>query len=121
MKQIPLILVAIILNTLAQLGLKTGMRMIGYFDFSKENFWPIAFQLIRNPYIVGSTFVYVLSMVTWLMVLSRAEVSFAYPLTSLGYILTAVAGYFFLQEDLSLTRFIGIVVIILGVYLVARS
>lgn len=120
MKELPLILFAIVLNTLAQIGLKIGMTRIGYFEFSGENLGPIAAQLIRNPYVMGSVFIYCLSLITWLMVLSRVEVSLAYPLTSLGYVFTALAGYFFLQEDLSLTRFMGIVVIIIGVYLVAR-
>lgn len=121
MKQLPLILFAVGLNTIAQLGLKAGMRVVGYFEFSQENLWPVMLQLMRNPYIVGSCFIYVVSVFAWMAVLSRAEVSFAYPMTSIGYILTAVLGYLFLQEHVSLIRLIGIGIIILGVYLVARS
>ena len=85
MKQLPLILIAVMLNTIAQIGLKTGMRMVGYFEFSIKNLWPVTAQLIQNPYIIVSILFYIISMLSWLMVLSRVDVSFAYPLTSLGY------------------------------------
>ena len=121
MKQLPLILIAIILNTIAQVGLKNGMRMIGYFEFSVANIWPITVQLIQNPYIVASTMIYILSLASWLMVLSRVDVSFAYPLTCLGYVLTAAVGYVFLHENISIMRFTGIIIIIIGAYIVSRS
>lgn len=121
MKQFPLIILAILLNTVAQVGLKIGMRSIGFFEFSWANLWPIGWQVARNPFIVGAVFFYVFSLATWIMVLSRVEVSLAYPLSSIGYVLTAFAGYFFLHEGLTLSRFVGIVVIIIGVYLVAKS
>ena len=57
----------------------------------------------------------------WLLVLSRVEVSFAYPLLSVGYIVNAIAAYYWFAEDLSITRMAGIAVIIAGVCLVARS
>ena len=64
---------------------------------------------------------YVMSVVVWLLVLSRVEVSFAYPLLSVGYIVNAIAGYYLFQENLSLTRITGILIIVAGVYLVTRS
>ena len=64
---------------------------------------------------------YVGSMIIWLMVLSRSSVSIAYPMSSLGYITSAVAAYYFLGEDLSVVRLVGIFVILVGVYIVAKS
>jgi len=61
------------------------------------------------------------SVGVWLLVLSRVEVSFAYPLLSVGYIVNAVAGYYLFQENLSLTRITGILIICVGVYFVTRS
>jgi multidrug transporter EmrE-like cation transporter len=55
------------------------------------------------------------------MVLSRVEVSFAYPLLSVGYIVTAIAGYYLFQENLSITRIAGILIICVGVYFVTKS
>lgn len=118
---LPLILFSVLLNSAAQLLLKGGMETIGRFDFSLSNLLPISIKIAMNPGIVGGLFIYVVSVIIWLMVLSRVDVSFAYPMTSIGYIVTAIAGYFLFHENLSLTRIIGIIVIIAGVYLVTRS
>lgn len=118
---LPLILFAVALNAGAQLFLKKGMQTIGYFEFTLRHFPHITWQALTNLYIIGGLVCYVFSIGAWLMVLSRVEVSYAYPLLSVGYIVTAVAGYYFFQEPVTLTRLIGIAVIILGVYLVTKS
>ena len=121
MNHLPLILSGVLLNAVAQLLLKEGMRRIGYFEFAWANAWPISLQVGANPFVLAGIFSYVLSVVVWLLVLSRVEVSYAYPLLSVGYIVNAIAAYYLFQEDLSLTRVAGIFVIVAGVYLVTRS
>jgi multidrug transporter EmrE-like cation transporter len=64
---------------------------------------------------------YAVSIVVWLMVLSRVDVSYAYPLLSVGYIVTAVAGKILFGETLGFDRCTGILVICIGVYLITRS
>jgi multidrug transporter EmrE-like cation transporter len=54
-------------------------------------------------------------------VLSRVEVSFAYPFLSIGYVVVAIVGYYFFNESLTLTRILGILIICVGVYLISRS
>lgn len=117
---IPLLL-GIMLNATAQMLLKVGMERIGYFEFTVKNILPIGIQAAMNPYIVLGLSCYVLSVGAWLMGLSRVDVSIAYPMLSLGYVVTALAAYFILNENLSLSRMMGILVILIGVYLVARS
>lgn len=56
-----------------------------------------------------------------MMVLSRVEVSYAYPLLSVGYIVTALAGYYFFSEALTPVRWLGIVTICIGVWLITRT
>jgi multidrug transporter EmrE-like cation transporter len=121
MNYFPIILLGVLLNAGAQLMLKQGMRRIGYFEFAWINAVPIAIQVAGNIFILGGLFLYVISVVVWLLVLSRVEVSFAYPMLSVGYIVNAVAGYYLFQENLSLPRITGILIIIAGVYLVTRS
>jgi multidrug transporter EmrE-like cation transporter len=82
---------------------------------------PIGLQIAGNLFVLSGLFLYVVSVAVWLLVLSRVEVSFAYPLLSAGYIVNAVAGRYLFQENLSLTRIAGILIIIAGVYFVARS
>jgi drug/metabolite transporter (DMT)-like permease len=121
MKTIPLILLAVIINTLAQLALKAGMDRIGHFSFSWNNLSGISLQVMTNPFILAGIVCYVTSMLVWLLVLSRVQVGVAYPMISLGYIFTAVAAYYLFGEPLTMLRITGIGVIMLGVYLVART
>lgn len=57
----------------------------------------------------------------WLFVLSKIEVSAAYPLLSIGYVITAVAGVLFLGENVSPSRIGGIILICMGLVLIGRS
>jgi len=118
---LPLILFGVLLNAAAQLALKQGMRQIGYFDFALQNIGHVFFAVAGNPYIWLGLCCYVVSVVVWLLVLSRVEVSYAYPLLSVGYIVTACAGWLFFGENMSITRLLGIVVICFGVWLITRS
>jgi multidrug transporter EmrE-like cation transporter len=97
------------------------MRRIGHFDFIWANIVPIGVQVAGNVFILSGLVCYVVSVAVWLLVLSRVEVSYAYPMLSVGYIVNAVAGYYLFQENLSLTRITGILIIIAGVYLITRS
>ena len=116
-----LILLSVVFNTIAQLALKSGMNQIGRFTFHYTNIIPIAWQIVTCPWIVLGVATYVGSMLVWLMVLSRSSVGIAYPMSSLGYVTSAVAAYYFLGEDLSVIRLAGIFVILIGVYIVAKS
>jgi multidrug transporter EmrE-like cation transporter len=118
---LPLIVFGVLLNASAQLALKLGMRQIGYFDFGLHNCVRILLAVAANPYILAGLGCYVVSVAVWLLVLSRVEVSYAYPLLSIGYIVTAFAGQMFFHEDLSFTRWAGIIVICAGVWLITQS
>jgi drug/metabolite transporter (DMT)-like permease len=120
-RYLPLILLGVFLNAFAQISLKQGMRTIGHFAFSVENILPIGTRVFLNPFVVAGLFCYVISVVVWLMALSRVDVSYAYPLLSVGYIVAAFAGQIFLQEALTPVRWVGILVICLGVFLITRS
>lgn len=121
MKYLPLIMLGVLLNAGAQLLLKEGMRRVGYFEFAWANAIPVGVQVATNPFVLLGILAYVVSVGVWLLVLSRVEVSFAYPMLSVGYIVNAIAGYYLFQEHLSVSRITGILIIIAGVYLVTRS
>ena len=116
-----LILLGVLLNAAAQLLLKAGMSQIGHFEFSMVNAMPIGLKVMGNVPIIGGLFLYVFSVVVWLLVLSRVQVSFAYPMLSIGYIVNAIAAYYFFGEPLTSLRMLGIFIIIGGVYLVAQG
>ena len=120
-RYLPLIVLGVMLNAAAQLTLKQGMRNIGYFDFRLENCGRVFLAVAASPYILAGLTCYVISVGVWLLVLSRVAVSYAYPLLSIGYIVTAFAGWLFFDESIGVTRWTGIIVICLGVWLITRS
>lgn len=116
-----LILSGVLLNACAQLLLKAGTNRIGHFDFSLGNALPIGWQLATNPYIFGGLSCYVISVVVWIMALSRVPVSIAYPMLSIGYVVNALAAWWLFGESLTVMRIAGIGIIIVGVYMVTKS
>lgn len=116
-----LILGGVLLNTGAQLFLKAGMTQIGHFEFTMANAVPIGLKVMANPPIITGLVMYVVSVGVWLLVLSRVQVSFAYPMLSIGYVVNAVAAYYLFGEPLTSMRLLGIFIIIAGVYLVTQS
>ncbi len=120
-RYLPLILAGVLLNAMAQITLKMGMRSIGHFNFRLENLGSVGLAVATSPYVLAGLICYVVSVVIWLLVLSRVEVSYAYPLLSVGYIVTALAGYLWLHEAMGPMRWTGIVVICLGVWLITRT
>ncbi len=115
------ILTGIGLNAVAQLLLKAGTKAVGAIHLTPDNWFDIGFKLATQLPIIGGLSCYVLSVVVWIIGLSRVDVTIAYPMLSLGYILNAVGAWYFLGETLSLQRLLAIGVILIGVALLARS
>jgi multidrug transporter EmrE-like cation transporter len=115
------VLFGVLLNAAAQLLLKAGTNSIGHFAFDKTNILPVGWQLATEPHILGGLTCYVVSVVVWIMALSRVEVSIAYPMLSIGYVVNAAAAYYLFGEAVTPMRLLGIGIIIIGVYIVARS
>ncbi|RNC78612.1 4-amino-4-deoxy-L-arabinose transferase [Piscirickettsia salmonis] len=116
---IVIILLSVMLNAAAQIFLKLGMERIGRISLEHiPHVLPLAYKAVTNPFIIAGFACYAVSLVTWMVVLSRVAVSYAYPMLSVGYIVTAVTGYYLFSEPLTVTRVLGIIVIILGVILI---
>ena len=115
-----LILAGVLLNAIAQLLLKAGTNAIGHFAFQAENIVPIGLKLALQPYILGGMTCYVVSLIIWIMALSRVPVSIAYPMLSIGYAINAFIAYHWFGEALSAQKLLGIGLIIVGVVLVTR-
>ena len=116
-----LVLCGVLLNAAAQLLLKAGTNSVGAFVFTADNLFPVGIKLASNPFILGGLGCYAISVVLWIMALSRVEVSLAYPMLSIGYVINAFAAWQLFGEALTAQRLVGIGTIIVGVFLVARS
>ena len=119
--QFALVLTGVLLNAIAQLLLKAGAGSLANVELRASNAAAIAGRLIFNVPIIAGLGCYVLSVVVWILALARVEVSVAYPMLSLGYVVNALAAWWLFNESLSGARIAGIGIILVGVWLVARS
>jgi multidrug transporter EmrE-like cation transporter len=111
----------ILLNACAQLLLKAGTLRLGEVSLAPSTLIPTLGHLATNLPIIAGLCLYGLSVITWIAGLSRVDVSIAYPLLSLGYVVNAIAAYFLFGEALTPQRLLAIGIILLGVYILARS
>ena len=116
-----LVLTGVLLNAVAQLLLKAGTNRIGEFAFTLDNLVPVGLKVAASPFVLGGLACYAVSVVVWIMALSRVPVSLAYPMLSIGYIVNAFATWILFGESLTAQKLVGIGFIIVGVWLVARS
>jgi len=116
-----LIFTGVMLNAAAQILMKAGTNAVGHFEFSMENVLPIGLKLVTEWHIVTALFCYALSVVVWILALSRVPVSIAFPMLSMAYVVNAVAAWYLLGEPFSSTKLVGMGVIILGVIIISRA
>lgn len=116
-----LVLAGVLLNAAAQLLLKAGTNRIGAFSFALQNIVPIGTQIATSPHVLAGLGCYVVSVVVWILALSRVPVSVAYPMLSIGYIVNAIAAWALFGESLTAQKLVGIGFIVVGVVLVGRS
>ena len=118
---LPMLLFGVLLNVGAQLALKAGLNRMGNISFAWSNLMTLTTQFAVNPWMWVGLACYTISIAVWIFVLSRVDVSIAYPLVSIGYILNAIGAYYLLGENISLLRAAGTIVILIGVLMVVRS
>jgi len=114
-----LVIISIILAVTGQLLMKKGMMIFGSFPINQliSNLIP----MFLNPYVFFGFACFAASSIFWLAVLSRLELSLVYPMVSIAYVVVAIASVLFFKENVSLVRWMGILIIILGVFFISRS
>jgi drug/metabolite transporter (DMT)-like permease len=115
------IFIGICLNAVAQLLLKAGTNAVGAIHLTAENWFSTGLKLATQLPILGGLTCYVISVVVWIIGLSRVDVTIAYPLLSLGYIINAIGAWYFLGEVMSAQRILAITIIIVGVIILTKS
>ena len=118
---IVLILFTVTTNAAAQIMLKRGMMQLGPLDQLGSNPVFIAFGIVFQPWVFLGLSTFVVSMASHLIVLSRVQLSFAYPFLSLAYVIVAAYAFFVFGEDVGLLRIAGIALICAGTILISMS
>ena len=117
-----LILFSIIASVIGQYVLKTGAKQLGTMGVEQAaNGLQIAFTTATNPWILSGLACYALGAISWIMVLTRVPLSWAYPILALNQILILLVAWLFLGEQVNAMRWSGACLIVAGVVLVSRS
>jgi drug/metabolite transporter (DMT)-like permease len=114
-----MILISVSLGVCGQLSFKYAMMRVGSVDFT--HLVTAIPKIAGNPFVWLGLCCYGISTVVWLMILSRVNLSFAYPLISVGYILVVVLSYLIFREPVTWIRVGGTLVIMAGVWMVTHS
>ena len=117
-----LVLICVLAGAAGQILWKEGMSNLGRINgigdlLQVKTVWDI----FTNKYILLGIILYAMSVFLWLGAMSTLDVSFMYPLLSLGYIVTAILALVFIGENITLLRWAGIVVIIAGCFMITKS
>ena len=115
------LITGVLLNAIAQLLLKAGTNTLGVITLTPTNWTGEFGRMATEPHFIGGVACYGISLIVWIIGLSRVPVTMAYPMLSLGYVVNAIAAYYLLGESVSASRWLGIGFIVVGVWLVARS
>ena len=115
------ILPSVFAGVIGQLLLKRGMLAMGPLSMGEGNVLSLVWSIVTNPWVIFGLALYAGGTMFWLVALSRAELSFVYPFTTLSMGLIILLSWLIFGEAISVVRLIGIVTIAAGVLLVARS
>lgn len=116
-----LILLSVTISAMAQICLKLGMSSPGIQKAISSSGTAIVYAIASSPAVIGGLVLYGLGAIVWLSVLSRIDVSLAYPFVSISFLITAVLAVLFLGEPLTRPLVIGTILIVMGIVVLARG
>jgi multidrug transporter EmrE-like cation transporter len=119
MQGIYFVLISVLFNVAGQFSLKIAMNKFGAIEINNSIITVFSKIIIHPNVILGFTF-YIISAISWIIALSKLELSHAYPMLSIGYVLVMFISYFFLNESLGLHKILGTLLIIAGIFLISR-
>lgn len=120
LKDFLLLICNVLFTVSGQLLLKQGMIRVGRVDDVNRVFHKLM-QAFTNPFVVAGIATYGFTTMIWLVILSRVKLSVAYPIISLGYVMSILFSWLLFKESVPKIRVIGAAVICVGVYLVASA
>ncbi|HZW83627.1 MAG TPA: hypothetical protein VFF14_09470 [Candidatus Deferrimicrobium sp.] len=120
MRSLVLIIISVLLGAVGQVLLKLGIKNVQP-ELSLLGLLKLVVQVFTTPALLLGVACFGSSFLLWLVILSREELSYAYPMVSLGYLVVVIASFYLFKENVTLLRFAGLLMICLGVSVVARS
>jgi len=114
-----LLLVSVVFGATGQFLFKIGMQSYG--QVSAMDAFKNLLSIIITPQVFSGFVLFGLSSVLWLSVISKSQLSYAYPMVSMGYVLTLIMSKVFLNEQVGFHRILGTILIISGVLFISKS
>ncbi|MGH1487476.1 MAG: EamA family transporter [Cellvibrionaceae bacterium] len=115
------ILITVFMSACAQLLLKLGMNKVEEKGGLFEHGIMSLVQAVFSPLVFSGIFVYGISVLVWLWVLSKVDLSIAYPFVGVSFIFTLLFGVFLLDESLNVYKIIGTLMIAFGCFFIVKS
>ena len=115
------VVISVAFGAVGQLTLKAGMNSVRGNNAALQLSVDTLIHMATNPLLLVGIAIFGVSTLLWLLALSKADLSFAYPFLSLTYMAVLVGGAVLFNERITLPRILGFAVIIAGVFVVARS
>jgi drug/metabolite transporter (DMT)-like permease len=121
-KSLLMIFASVLIGVFGQLSLKSGMTQVGRVDAQALSH-PVQtlVRVFTTPIILAGIALYIVGTLIWLVVLSRMDLSFAYPLVATTYVFTPLLAHLLLNEPIPTLRWLGIAFILVGVFIVAKA
>lgn len=128
LKNFALILFSVVLGVLGQLSLKRGVMMASSGEasgitrtLSAKSITGFLGAAVSNHYVLLGFVLYFVSAISWLIILSRVNLSIAYPMISVGYIVIVLVSKYVLHEEVTALAIAGTLLICFGVFLILRA
>jgi multidrug transporter EmrE-like cation transporter len=116
------LLLSISFGVVSQLIIKWQMSAFSFNDYETwQDKFALAFSMLLNPYIIASLILTLLAGVTWMIVMTKFEISYAYPFTLLGLVLVTIFSIVFFGESVNTYKISGIALIILGIAVISKG
>lgn len=116
-----LIALSVSAGVLGQITIKLGVGDNGFASTGEGGLLALGLQILTSPLILGGLLLYGIGAISWISVLGRMNLSHAYPFLALNFVLIAILSRLFLNEPIPMVRWVGMLVICVGIILVSQG
>lgn len=116
-----IILGSILMSSTAHVLLKKGAMSVAAISASNQSLLTNIWVTASNPWVIGGMSLHVSALAVWMWALSRVDISFAYPFLAVGYVIVSLLAWQWLGENITQSRLLGMVIIIIGITVLSRG
>lgn len=115
------IFLTIVFTVYSQLTMRWQVTLAGPLPADTPGKISYIFNVLLNPWVLSGIFATLLAGVSWMLTMTKFEISYAYPFVSLNYILVLLSGFFLFNETLSVAKLLGSALVIIGIIIIAKG